>query len=90
MLFRLAGPVCRVALELHHDSGETGGNLAPGHRGQGRGTELFLPGAESAHSHTGLPTPRAGTATENLACRGALERTGFVAAPARPAMEVPR
>ncbi|MCW8382140.1 GNAT family N-acetyltransferase [Streptomyces justiciae] len=40
-----------------------------------------MAGAEFAHSHTGLPTLRAGTATENLACCGALERAGFVAAP---------
>jgi RimJ/RimL family protein N-acetyltransferase len=65
-------------LELHQDSGEMGGILAPDHRGQGLGSELFLAGAEFAHSHSGLPTVRAGTATENLACRRALERAGFV------------
>ncbi|MFF5494264.1 GNAT family N-acetyltransferase [Streptomyces aquilus] len=68
-------------LELHRDSAEIGGNLAPDHRGQGLGAELFLAGAELAHSHAGLPTVRAGTATENLACRRALERAGFVPAP---------
>ncbi|MFD5013467.1 GNAT family N-acetyltransferase [Streptomyces chartreusis] len=71
--------------ELDPDKGEIGGNLAPDHRGQGLGTELFLAGAEFAHGHAGLPTVRAGTATENLACRRALERAGFVPArgPAR-------
>lgn len=68
-------------LELDHDRGEIGGNLAPDHRGQGLGAELFLAGAELAHSHAGLPTARAGTATANLACRRALERAGFVPAP---------
>ncbi|WP_369274992.1 GNAT family N-acetyltransferase [Streptomyces sp. R11] len=68
-------------LELHHDRGEIGGILAPDHRGQGFGTELFLAGAEFAHGHAGLPTVRAGTATANLACRRALERAGFVPAP---------
>ncbi|SEE09812.1 GNAT family N-acetyltransferase [Streptomyces sp. PAN_FS17] len=67
--------------ELHHDRGEIGGNLAPDHRGQGLGAELFLAGAEFAHGHAGLPTVRAGTATANLACRRALERAGFVPAP---------
>ncbi|KUN29968.1 hypothetical protein AQJ23_04350 [Streptomyces antibioticus] len=68
-------------LELHHDSAEIGGILAPDHRGQGLGAELFLAGAEFAHSHAGLPTVRAGTATANLACRRALERAGFVPTP---------
>ncbi|MFD8045510.1 GNAT family N-acetyltransferase [Streptomyces chartreusis] len=67
--------------ELNPDKGEIGGNLAPDHRGQGLGTELFLAGAEFAHGHAGLPTVRAGTATENLACRRALESAGFVPAP---------
>lgn len=68
-------------LGLHRDRGEIGGILAPGHRGQGLGAELFLAGAEFAHGHAGLPTVRAGTATANLACRRALERAGFVPAP---------
>ncbi|MFE0258273.1 GNAT family N-acetyltransferase [Streptomyces sp. NPDC059010] len=68
-------------LELDHDRGEIGGILAPDHRGQGLGAELFLAGAEFAHGHAGLPTVRAGTATANLACRRALERAGFVPAP---------
>ncbi|GHH82139.1 GNAT family N-acetyltransferase [Streptomyces capitiformicae] len=68
-------------LGLDHDRGEIGGDLAPDHRGQGLGAELFLAGAELAHGHAGLPTVRAGTATENLACRRALERAGFVPAP---------
>ncbi|WP_105967856.1 GNAT family N-acetyltransferase [Streptomyces geranii] len=68
-------------LELDHDNGEIGGILAPGHRGQGLGAELFLAGAEFAHDHAGLPTVRAGTATANVACRRALERAGFVPAP---------
>ncbi|CAM5237116.1 GNAT family N-acetyltransferase [Streptomyces chartreusis] len=67
--------------ELDHASGEIGGNLAPDHRGQGLGAELFLAGAEFAHDHAGLPTARAGTATANLACRRALERAGYVPAP---------
>ncbi|MFD0434334.1 GNAT family N-acetyltransferase [Streptomyces sp. WAC 01325] len=67
--------------EINTDKGELGGNLAPDHRGQGLGTELFLAGAEFAHRHAGLPTVRAGTATANLACRRALERAGFVPAP---------
>ncbi|GAA3914612.1 hypothetical protein GCM10023084_77800 [Streptomyces lacrimifluminis] len=72
-------------LELDHDRGEIGGILAPDHRGQGLGAELFLAGAEFAHGHAGLPTVWAGTATANLACRRALERAGFVPAhgPAR-------
>ncbi|MDO0939144.1 GNAT family protein [Streptomyces sp. DG2A-72] len=68
-------------LELDHDRGEIGGILAPDHRGQGLGAELFLAGAEFAHGHAGLPTVRAGTATANLVCRRALERAGFVPAP---------
>lgn len=76
-------------LELHPDSAEIGGNLAPDHRGQGLGSELFLAGAEFAHSHAGLPTVRAGTATENLACRRALERAGFVPAPGPPRHTLP-
>ncbi|WP_329281611.1 GNAT family N-acetyltransferase [Streptomyces sp. NBC_01451] len=68
-------------LDIDRDGGEIGGNLAPDHRGQGLGAELFLAGVEFAHSHAGLPTVRAGTATANLACRGALERAGFVPAP---------
>jgi RimJ/RimL family protein N-acetyltransferase len=74
--------------ELDHDKGEIGGNLAPDHRGQGLGAELFLAAAEFAHGHAGLPAVRAGTATANLACRRALERAGFVSAsgPARHAL----
>ncbi|MGW7267366.1 GNAT family N-acetyltransferase [Streptomyces sp. NPDC054842] len=68
-------------LELDRDRGETGGILAPDHRGQGLGAELFLAGAEFAHGHAGLATVRAGTATGNQACRRALERAGFVPAP---------
>ncbi|MFJ3222910.1 GNAT family N-acetyltransferase [Streptomyces sp. NPDC086783] len=68
-------------LGLHHDRAEIGGVLAPDHRGQGLGAELFLAGAEFAHGHAGLPTVRAGTATANVACRRALERAGFVPAP---------
>jgi RimJ/RimL family protein N-acetyltransferase len=68
-------------LELHPDRNELGGTLAPDHRGQGLGAELFLAGAELAHGHVGLPTVRAGTATDNLPCRRALERAGFVPAP---------
>ncbi|MFJ4783496.1 GNAT family N-acetyltransferase [Streptomyces sp. NPDC088794] len=68
-------------LEIHHDTGEIGGILAPDHRGQGLGAELFLAGAEFAHTHAGLPTVRAGTATANLACRRALEHAGFTPAP---------
>jgi RimJ/RimL family protein N-acetyltransferase len=68
-------------LELDRDKGEIGGSLAPDHRGQGLGAELFLAGLEFAHGHAGLPTVRAGTATANLACRRALERAGFVPAP---------
>ncbi|MCC9711504.1 GNAT family N-acetyltransferase [Streptomyces sp. MNU76] len=36
-------------LELHPDRNELGGTLAPDHRGQGLGAELFLAGAELAH-----------------------------------------
>ncbi|WP_234333847.1 GNAT family N-acetyltransferase [Streptomyces viridochromogenes] len=68
-------------LELDRDRGEIGGILAPDHRGQGLGAELFLAAAEFAHGHAGLPTVRAGTATANLACRRALERAGFVSVP---------
>ncbi|MDX3725938.1 GNAT family N-acetyltransferase [Streptomyces caniscabiei] len=68
-------------LEFDHAKGETGGILAPDHRGQGLGVELFLSAAEFAHGHAGLPTVRAGTATTNLACRRALERADFVPTP---------
>lgn len=68
-------------LTLHDDRTQIGGILAPDHRGQGLGAELFLAGVEFAHSHAGLATVGAGTATENLACRRALERAGFVPAP---------
>ncbi|MEU1555525.1 GNAT family protein [Streptomyces scabiei] len=68
-------------LEIHRDTQEIGGTLAPDHRGRGLGAELFLAGAKFAHDHAGLPTVRAGTATTNRACRGALERAGFVPAP---------
>ncbi|ELP62143.1 acetyltransferase, GNAT family [Streptomyces turgidiscabies Car8] len=68
-------------LELHHDMGEIGGILAPDHRGQGLGAELFLAGVEFAHGHASLPTVRAGKATANLACLRALERADFVPAP---------
>ncbi len=68
-------------LEIHRDTREMGGTLAPDHRGRGLGAELFLAGAKFAHDHAGLPTVRAGTATTNRACRGALERAGFVPAP---------
>ncbi|MFH9590706.1 GNAT family N-acetyltransferase [Streptomyces luteogriseus] len=68
-------------LGFDHDRGEIGGTLAPDHRGQGLGAELFLAGMEFAHGHVGLSTVRAGTATANLACRRALERAGFVPAP---------
>ncbi|UUU36648.1 GNAT family N-acetyltransferase [Streptomyces sp. CA-210063] len=76
-------------LELDHDRGEIGGNLAPDHRGQGLGAELFLAGALWAHGHVGLPTVRAGTATANVACRRALERAGFVPAPGPPRHTLP-
>ncbi|MDX3520111.1 GNAT family protein [Streptomyces scabiei] len=68
-------------LALDRDEHAIGGILAPDHRGQGLGAELFTAGLELAHGHAGLPTVRAGTATENLACRRALERAGFVPAP---------
>ncbi|MFF5359797.1 GNAT family N-acetyltransferase [Streptomyces scabiei] len=68
-------------LEIHRDTQEIGGTLAPDHRGRGLGAELFLAGAKFAHDHAGLPTVRAGTATTNRACRGALERAGFVPVP---------
>ncbi|MBE4774787.1 GNAT family N-acetyltransferase [Streptomyces caniscabiei] len=68
-------------LDLDRDRGETGGTLAPDHRGQRLGAELFLAAAEFAHGHAGLPTVRAGTATANLACRRALGRADFVPAP---------
>lgn len=46
-------------LELDHDKGEIGGGiLAPDHRGQGRGAELFLAAAEFAYGRAGLPTVR--------------------------------
>ncbi|MFF9035480.1 GNAT family N-acetyltransferase [Streptomyces sp. NPDC014892] len=77
------------SLELDHEKGEIGGTLAPDHRGQGLGAELFLAGAELAHSHAGLPTVRAGTATANLACRRSLERAGFVPAPGPARHTVP-
>ncbi|MFJ8636378.1 GNAT family N-acetyltransferase [Streptomyces sp. NPDC093568] len=62
-----------------------GGTLAPDHRGQGLGAELFLAGAEFTHGHAGLQAVRAGTATTGLACRRALERAGIV-----PAHHTPR
>jgi RimJ/RimL family protein N-acetyltransferase len=65
---------------LHLDTarGELGGWLAPGSRGAGLGTELFRTGALLAHTHFGMSTVRAATATANAACRGALARAGFV------------
>lgn len=75
--------------ELDHDRGEIGGNLAPDHRGQGLGAELFLAAALFAHAHAGLPTVRAGTATANTACRRALERAGFTPTSGPPRHTLP-
>ncbi|MFI9808429.1 GNAT family N-acetyltransferase [Streptomyces sp. NPDC052301] len=65
------------ALELDPRSGETGGWLAPGCRGQGLGTELFGAGTVLGHTHAGLVTVRAGAEPGNTASRTALARAGF-------------
>ncbi|MEU0007879.1 GNAT family protein [Streptomyces sp. NPDC006314] len=66
------------ALELEQGSGEMGGWLAPGCRGQGLGAELFRAGVTLAHDHAGLATVRAGAEPGNTASRRALARAGFV------------
>ncbi|MEU6669670.1 GNAT family protein [Streptomyces sp. NPDC046727] len=65
------------ALELQHRSGEMGGWLAPGCRGQGLGAELFRAGLELGHTHLALTTVRAGAEPGNTASRRSLARAGF-------------
>jgi RimJ/RimL family protein N-acetyltransferase len=81
---RLAG-----AIMFDRDTGEIGGWLAPGFRGQGLGAALFAGAAEFAHHHLGVASVLAGTENENAACIRALTAAGFIpaAGPATHALE---
>ncbi|GAA3582484.1 GNAT family protein [Amycolatopsis ultiminotia] len=80
----LAARRCAGLVSVHageDGSPETGGYLAPGYRGRGRGRELFTAGLVLAHEHLGLTRVRAGAEIGNVASGRSLAAAGMRRAP---------